>query len=71
MEYHLQQGVMEAEQKQSCPLWIEQPVLQRERALFTQRGVVMNRRALRNRRIRGRMYGGVEGGVSNGAPYPI
>ena len=31
----------------------------------------MNRRALRNRRIRGRMYGGVEGGVSNGAPYPM
>jgi|GEM_PF-3703218 hypothetical protein len=29
----------------------------------------MSRRALRNRRIRGRMYGGVGGGVSDGASY--
>jgi len=31
----------------------------------------MNRRALWNRRIRGRMYGGVGGDASNGVPYLI
>lgn len=31
----------------------------------------MTRLNMPNRRIRGRMYGGVGGEVSNGLPYPI
>lgn len=31
----------------------------------------MTRLSMPNRRIRGRMYGGVGGEVSNGLPYPI